>query len=375
MYLRLVYLECAVFAGVLTWMPALKLRLRGTAAAEKSKIGNGRTAHKPLLRACPDRNGKLCGGLIEKRTSIDESNRQNDIGRGNTMKKIRLMTDSASDISYEDEQRYAISVIPFPITLGDQTYISRVDFNNDQFYELMAQYDEIPKTSQITAFQFQEIYLREAQAGVTDLVLVLINSQGSSTYGNSLQAIELFYEEYPQYRDSFRVHSFDGMGYNALYGRPVVNAARMLEEGADLEEVLRYLEEILPRRQIYFGIYDLKYAAKSGRIPSAAAFVGTKLNLKPVMKIFDCAITTAAKCRGERKLVQKVAEMSIADMEPGTPYDLIYGNDADCLEELRVLMVQQLGYEPEGAYQIGAAVAANAGPKVAGVAFTRKQTD
>ncbi len=290
------------------------------------------------------------------------------------MQKIQIMTDSASDISYADEQRYAISMIPFPITLGDRTYTSRVDFNNDQFYELMAQYDEIPKTSQITSFQFQEIYLRQAQAGVTDLVLVLINSQGSSTYDNSVQAISLFYEDHPEYRDSFHIHSFDGMGYNALYGRPVVKAAQMLEQGAGLEDILRYLEGILPRRQIYFGIYDLKYAAKSGRIPSAAAFVGTKLNLKPVMKIFDRAITTAAKCRGERKLVQKVAEMSIADMEPGTPYDLIYGNDTDCLEELRVLMVQQLGYEPEGAYQIGAAVASNSGPKVAGVAFTIKKT-
>ena len=289
------------------------------------------------------------------------------------MSKIRIMTDSASDISYADEQKYAISVIPFPITLGDKTYTSRVDFDNEQFFSLMAQYDEIPKTAQITPFQFQEIYLREARSGVTDLVLVLINSKGSSTYDNSVQAIELFYEEYPEYRDVLHIHSFDGMGYNALYGSPVVHAAQMCADGASLEAILQYLTDILPRRQIYFGIYDLKYAAKSGRIPTAAAFLGTKLNLKPVMKIFDNGITTAAKCRGERKLVEKVAEMSIADMEPGSPYELIYGNDPACLEELRRLMVQQLGYEPAAVYQIGAAVAANSGPRVVGASFTRKK--
>ena len=289
------------------------------------------------------------------------------------MSKIRIMTDSASDISYADEQKYAISVIPFPITLGGKTYTSRVDFDNEQFFSLMAQYDEIPKTAQITPFQFQEIYLREAQAGVTDLILVLINSKGSSTYDNSVQAIELFYEEYPEYRDVLHIHSFDGMGYNALYGSPVVHAAQMCADGASLEAILQYLTDILPRRQIYFGIYDLKYAAKSGRIPTAAAFLGTKLNLKPVMKIFDNGITTAAKCRGERNLVEKVAEMSIANMEPGSPYELIYGNDPACLEELRRLMVQQLGYEPAAVYQIGAAVAANSGPRVVGAAFTRKK--
>ena len=68
------------------------------------------------------------------------------------MSKIKIMTDSASDISYEDEQKYSISVIPFPITLGDKSYISRVDFDNGRFYELMEQYDEIPKTAQITPF-------------------------------------------------------------------------------------------------------------------------------------------------------------------------------------------------------------------------------
>ena len=291
------------------------------------------------------------------------------------MSKIQIMTDSASDISYADEQKYAISVIPFPIMLGERNYISRVDFDNEQFFNLMAQYDEIPKTAQITPFQFQQIYLREAQAGVTDLILVLINSKGSSTYDNSVQAIELFYEEYPEYRDVLHIHSFDGMGYNALYGSPVVHAAQMCADGAPLEEILRYLTDILPRRQIYFGIYDLKYAAKSGRIPTAAAFLGTALNLKPVMKIFDNGITTAAKCRGERKLVEKVAEMSIADMEPGSPYELVYGSDPACLEELRRLMAQRLGYEAEACYQIGAAVAANSGPWVVGAAFTRKKDE
>ena len=289
------------------------------------------------------------------------------------MGKIQIMTDSASDISYADEREYNISVIPFPITLGDKTYTSRVDFDNQQFFDLMAQYDEIPKTAQITPFQFQEIYLQQARAGVTDLVLVLINSKGSSTYDNSVQAIDLFYEEYPEYRDVLHIHSFDGMGYNAMYGSPVVHAAQMCAEGASLEEILNYLTDILPRRQIYFGIYDLKYAAKSGRIPTAAAFLGTALNMKPVMNIFDRSITTAAKCRGERKLVEKVAEMSIAAMEPGSPYEIVYGSDSSCLEELRRLMVQQLGYEPAAVYQIGAAVAANSGPRVVGAAFTRKK--
>ena len=288
------------------------------------------------------------------------------------MRKIQIMTDSASDISVADEKRHNISVIPFPVTLGGKSYISRVDFDNEGFYALLAEHDDVPTTSQITPFQFVDIYLNQARAGVTDLILVLINSKGSSTYDNSIQAIRLFHEDYPEYPD-FRVHSFDGMGYNACYGAPVVEAAKMLEAGAGVEEICAYLEDILPRRQIYFGIYDLKYAARSGRIPTAAAFLGNKLNLKPVMKIFGREISTAVKCRGEKNLVEKTAQLSLLDMEPGTSYQLIYGCDESCLEEIRAAMKEALGYEADGTYQIGAAVAANAGPKVVGVAFTRKK--
>lgn len=288
------------------------------------------------------------------------------------MRKIQIMTDSASDISVADEKQHNISVIPFPVTLGGKSYTSRVDFDNEGFYALMAEHDDVPTTSQITPFQFVDIYLQQARAGVTDLILVLINSKGSSTYDNSVQAIRLFHEDYPEYPD-FRVHSFDGMGYNACYGVPVVEAAKMLEAGAGVEEICAWLEDVLPRRQVYFGIYDLKYAARSGRIPTAAAFLGNKLNLKPVMKIFDREITTAAKCRGEKKLVEKITQLSLSDMEPGTPYQLIYGCDESCLEEIRAAMKEALGYEADAVYQIGAAVAANAGPSVVGVAFTRKK--
>ena len=103
------------------------------------------------------------------------------------MKNIKIMTDSASDISAADEKRYNISILPFQVTLGGKSYTSRVDFDNEQFYDLMARCDEIPKTSQINPFEFQELYLREA--GVSDLILVLINSRGSSNYDNSVMAV------------------------------------------------------------------------------------------------------------------------------------------------------------------------------------------
>lgn len=290
------------------------------------------------------------------------------------MEKIRIITDSASDINYEDEKNLDIKILPFQVALGDKSYTSRVDFDNDGFYDLMTQYDEIPKTSQITPFEFQELYLEEAKAGYTDIILVLINSHGSATYGNSLMAKEMFFEEHPEYEGKLNIYNIDGKGYSALYGAPVVNAAEMIKEGKAASDIAAYLKEAIDNRRIYFGMYTLRYAGKSGRIPSAAAFVGDRLNLKPIMKISDNEITTGAKVRGESKLIPKIVDMCLADMKPDSPYEIIYGSDIDAGEELEARMLEKVGYGPTSYYQIGAAVAANAGPKTVGICFYLKDS-
>ena len=289
------------------------------------------------------------------------------------MSKIQIMTDSASDISIENEKKYNIPIIPFPITIGEKSYLSRVEINNQQFFELMAQNDEIPKTAQITSFQFTEIYLEQAKAGYEDLILVLINSKGSQTYENSVHAIDMFYEEHPEYKGKFNIYSIDGMGYSSLYGVPVIQAIEMRDNGATAKEIVDFLQDIIPRREIFFGIYELKYAAKSGRIPTAAAFVGSIMNIKPIMRIFDREIKTAAKCVGEKALLKKLVELTKQEMEPNTPYEIIYARDTDCTDEFRKMITAALGYEPSDAYQTGAAVSANAGPRIAGISFVKRK--
>ena len=74
------------------------------------------------------------------------------------MQKIKFITDSASDISEQDERALGIYVIPFPVTFGEKTLLSRVDFDNDHFYEMLEAAPEIPTTSQITVYQYGELF-------------------------------------------------------------------------------------------------------------------------------------------------------------------------------------------------------------------------
>ena len=114
------------------------------------------------------------------------------------MEKIKVFTDSASDISFENEKNLDIDMINFNITMGDRSYVSRVDFDNEAFYRLMGTYDGIPLTSQATAYEFQELYKKYYDEGYTDVIGILINREGSATYDNSLMAYKLFLEDYPE---------------------------------------------------------------------------------------------------------------------------------------------------------------------------------
>lgn len=288
------------------------------------------------------------------------------------MSKIKIITDSASDISVKDEKELGIEVIPFKIAMGAESYVSRVDFDNEKFYQMLEEYDGIPATSQITPFEFEELYNKRYKEGYTDIILILINGEGSATYGNSVMAKEQFYEEHPEAKDKFRIHTFDGKSYCGGYGLAVLKAAQMIREGKQIEEILSYIEEQLSKTMIYFGMYSLKYAARSGRIPSAAAFVGEAIGLKPIMKIWDHEITTASKARGEKKLMTTIVNLVAEDIEEGAPYSIIYGSDKSVGDEIAEKLTEKLGYPPVTEFQIGAAVSVNAGSKVVGAVFNSK---
>lgn len=285
------------------------------------------------------------------------------------MPKIKIMTDSASDISAENEKKYDIHIIPFKVALGEKSYTSRVDFDNEQFYGMMDEYDGIPVTSQITAYEFMENFKELYYDEYTDVIYVSINSEGSSTYSNAVMAREQFYEEIPDAKNEFRITVIDGRSYTGGYGYAVVEAAKKAQKGTPAKEIEAFIRDWVDNCVIFFGMYSLKYAKKSGRIPAAAAFVGEIMGLRPVSRIQHNQITTEAKVRGDKALVPKILELTVGEQIPKTPYCIVYGRDPEVRDEMVQAMTKKVGYPPVDCYKIGSEVAVNAGPKVVGVIF------
>ena len=195
------------------------------------------------------------------------------------MAKIRLLTDSASDISEKHEKKYNIKVVPFKIAVGDKSYVSRVDFNNEKFYDIMESYDGLPLTSQVTAFEFEEVYEEMFRDGVTDLICVLINGTGSATYNNSLMAADSFFEEHPEAVGKMRITSIDSRSYTGAYGYPVVEGAKMAQRKT-LPSSLLPIRSNTPGNPDVFPVPPPLWATRWDSNPSCA-FMTMSFPLKP----------------------------------------------------------------------------------------------
>lgn len=213
---------------------------------------------------------------------------------------ICFVTDSAADIPAELVEELGIQVLPFHIDMEGRDLQDGVDFTPQDFYQALLSAPKIPTHSQHTAFVFQECYEKAWKAGYTDLIYTAINSKGSSTYQNAVQAVELFYEDFPQAREALAIRVLDAGTYTMCYGWAVVQGARMAKDGKDAAEITAWMEDWLAHVTLAFAPYDLKFAKKSGRVSAAAAFVGDALGLKPIMTFLNGESKILSKVRGRR---------------------------------------------------------------------------
>ena len=285
--------------------------------------------------------------------------------------KIKLMTDSVSDIPKEQAEALGIHMLYIPITIEGKPLREELDFTKQEFYKMIDNAQEYPSTAQITPFEIQEAYEQIAGEGYTDLIYVTIGSGGSGTFANAKMARVQFMEEHPD--SQLKIHLIDGRNYTATYGYSVVEAAKKLSRGADVPELLEYLDDWARHAGLYFVPMTLKYVKRSGRVSAAAAFAGELLGLKPFCRICNCESSVIQKIRGEQNIIPKLVETVKAEIQPHTPYIIMQGSDTRLPQEFGAALTKALGYPPEAYWNIGAAICCNAGPHVVGFVIKRRQ--
>ncbi len=159
------------------------------------------------------------------------------------MSKVRIMTDSASDVSVEQAEKYGISLMNFWIIVGERSLRENVEYSTKEFYRLMEESEEVPHTSQVRIEDYSEAYEKEYKDGVTDLINVVIASIGSNSYNNACAAKDKFYKDHPEAEGKFSITVMDSKSYTGGYGLPVIEAAKKIQNGAEATEVISLLND------------------------------------------------------------------------------------------------------------------------------------
>lgn len=285
------------------------------------------------------------------------------------MQRIKIMTDSASDLPNEVADQLGIEMIPIPIAVDGKGYLEGVDFTPKQFYSILEGAKEIPTTSQISPITYCERYYEAFQRGYTDIILVGITSTASATYLRSKDAVEMLYENCPKAKEQLRIHIVDSKTFSLGYGYPVMQAAKMAAQGKSVEEILAFINDWLERLEIYFTAFSFEFIKKSGRIGCASAIVGEALGIRPLIQVKQGQMKIVAKPRGNHAVMQKMAQILSANIDPQSPYLMLTGTQEGAQEDLSSMIYAATKKKPEFVSDVGCAVSINSGPKMIGIGF------
>lgn len=277
---------------------------------------------------------------------------------------VKLVVDSASDIDMQEAEALGVHMIPMSIQFGDKTYADGVDLSRREFFEKLIESDELPTTSQINMFQFEECF-RELTGDGSEVVVITLSSKLSGTYAGAVSAASSF---------SGKVHVVDSL--NVCIGERILiqYAVRLLEKGISAGELVEHLEEAKHRIKLMALLGTLEHLQKGGRISAVTAAAGTVLHVKPVISIVEGEVKMIGKAMGSKKgnnlLMQLVSKSGGVDFT--MPYVTAYSGLEDSLLQ-KYLKDSAVLWEGCGeeipSYCIGSTIGTHVGPGAIAVAF------
>ena len=281
---------------------------------------------------------------------------------------VKLVIDSSSDITEAEAKELGITMLPMAITFGEEEFLDGVNLTSEAFYEKLVNSADLPKTSQINAFRFEEAFEKYVKAG-DEVVAIVLSSKLSGTYNSALQGASNY---------EGKVYVVDSLNATAGERILVEYALRLVKEGKSAKEIFEILEEKKHKIQVRAMIDTLKFLKKGGRISAVAAFAGELMGLKPMAAVVDGKVEVVGKCLGLKKAImfmnKDIERLGAIDFD--MPFYVLYsGTDKDKADKYiqENSDLWECGIEKVRKDCIGATIGTHVGPGAIGVAFFSKE--
>jgi len=218
------------------------------------------------------------------------------------MSKIAFVTDSTAYIPPDLVKKHNITVAPQVLVWGDQTYQDGVDIQPDEFYMRLKTAKVMPTTSQVSIVTMQHIFQGLVDKGY-EVLGVFISAKLSGTIQSATQGREALGSA------ADKVTIVDSNSTAMAMGFQVLAAARAAEKGASLADCKAVVEQARERTGVYFAVDTLEFLHRGGRIGGAQRFIGSALNLKPILALKDGRVEAEDRVRTKSKALDRVFDL------------------------------------------------------------------
>ncbi|MDP4085852.1 MAG: DegV family protein [Bacillota bacterium] len=227
--------------------------------------------------------------------------------------RTAIVTDSTAYIPLELRDKWNIHMIPLHVIFDSEVYREEIDIRANEFYEEVKQ-KELPTTSQPPIGEFVELF-EQLSRDYEAVITIHLSSGISGTCQGAITAGSMV--------DGLEVYPFDTEISCMVQGFYALEAAKLAASGEQPEAIIERLNELKKSARAYFMVDNLSHLQRGGRLSGAQAFIGSLLQVKPLLHFVDKVIVPFEKIRTRKKAMKRMAELLGEDAQSGAEYQAV----------------------------------------------------
>ncbi|WP_300385368.1 DegV family protein [Clostridium sp.] len=281
---------------------------------------------------------------------------------------IKIVTDSACDLSIEYVKKNNIEVLPLLVNINGEFIKDDLGqtISYNEFYKLIRD-GAMPSTTQVNVGAFMEVF-KESIKKSEDILYIGLSSALSGTYNSSVKAKEIILEDYK----NANIYTIDSLSVSVGEGLLVYKAVELAKEGKDISTIVNEIEKIKKKVIHSIIVDDLNHLKRGGRVSGAVAAVGSLLNIKPSLKIDDEGkVVAGEKIKGRKRAIKYLLN-EVKEKAVNIEDQVIFICNADCLEDaedLKTMILQEIKPKDIIINNIGSVIGSHGGPGTLATVF------
>ena len=280
--------------------------------------------------------------------------------------KIALVTDSTCDLAQNIIDDYQINMLPININFGENHYLDKITIQPEQFYTLLKENKDYPKSSQVNEKSFTNLYSHLA-SHYDSVIAIHLSDKLSGTFNSSLKAARAISKEFNK-----PISVINSKNLSGALGLVVLRTAQAIEEGYTHEQIVNMAENWTNHLRIFVSVKSIKYLVRGGRVSAVRGLIARMLNINPIVSIdetgkaivFDKSFNQRANMEKVMGYITKISrEKQIWN------YIVLHANNDYASQWYSEKMEALIDKKPVSIVNISPIVGANAGIGAAAVAL------